>query len=365
MARTSTRRQRLPLHLGDTPEQARPILEAIVSDWHEPVNWHGLADCLEDAGQDLRARLVRASMRYWGLVEADFEEANEELQGLLAAGVRPCVPEVTNDLAMRFAFVPAGKFMMGSHGHSDELHRCEVELTRAFWAGVHPVTQKQFGDVMGWGTLLAGFQPEDLQGDPHRSPRWDVSEHCPVWNVDYHNAAEFCETLTELYPLCVVGKKPRRAGKKQGVVARHRLPTEAEWEYACRARACQHQSYHFGETLASTQANFWENFDGNLLGAGMDWPTRPSPVGSYPPNALGLYDLHGNVDEWCGDWHAEGGYGREPQRDPTGPTSGVSKVCRGGSHVSRVQWCRSAARSSSFPSECSPAIGFRVVLQLP
>src|SRR5262249_9940711 len=129
----------------------------------------------------------------------------------------------------------------------------------------------------------------------------------PVENVSWKEATSFCEKLSALS----AEKKSRRV---------YRLPSEAEWEYACRGGACS-QPFHFGPTLSSTQANF----QGDTFYAGVEkgpFLKRTCAVGSYPPNAFGLYDMHGNVFEWCADRSGQDYYKKSPHRDPPGPSDG-------------------------------------------
>ncbi|MBM3172002.1 MAG: formylglycine-generating enzyme family protein, partial [Bacteroidetes bacterium] len=125
-----------------------------------------------------------------------------------------------------------------------------------------------------------------------------------------------------------------------------RLPTEAEWEYACRAGTTT--PYHTGNYLNSSQANFNENVG------------KTMPVGSYSPNAWGLYDMHGNVWEWCSDWY--GDYSSGAQTNPKGPSSGSHRVLRGGSCFNSGRYCRSAHRFNYLPSLRSDGLGFRLVV---
>jgi sulfatase modifying factor 1 len=146
--------------------------------------------------------------------------------------------------------------------------------------------------------------------------------------------------------------KPRR---------KYRLPTEAEWEYA--ARAMSTTPFHFGTSLDSTQANFDGNFP---YGKGADGPyiQRTCPVGRYPPNAFGLYDMHGNIHEWCSDWFDRDYYRTSPRTDPTGPARGTQRVQRGGCWRCTSRMCRAANRDFDRPAVRDLNVGFRVVLTL-
>jgi formylglycine-generating enzyme required for sulfatase activity len=139
-----------------------------------------------------------------------------------------------------------------------------------------------------------------------------------------------------------------------------RLPTEAEWEYAARAKTTQ--AFNTGDCLSNLNANYWWLYpQTGCTNNNSTFPYRPQPVGTYPPNAWGLYDMHGNVWEWCNDWF--GTYPITSQTNPTGPNSGIARVYRGGDYLSYAQYCRSAYRSSTYPenSLSGSGLGFRVV----
>jgi formylglycine-generating enzyme required for sulfatase activity len=172
----------------------------------------------------------------------------------------------------------------------------------------------------------------------------------PVDSVTWEDAAAFCAALSR-----------RSAEKKAGRT--YRLPTEAEWEYACRAGTTWSAPFHFGESLSSRQANF----DGSHpYGGAMSGPSlgRTCPVGSYPPNAYGLYDMHGNVWEWCADWFDVNYYPVSPTRDPAGPDEGHERVLRGGSFFYIGSSCRAAIRFGRPIDEPSSLDGFRVAMSI-
>src|SRR5262249_54778077 len=130
----------------------------------------------------------------------------------------------------------------------------------------------------------------------------------PVEHVSWFEAVDFCNKLSGL-------EGERRWGRS------YRLPTEAEWEYACRGGTTQKTPFHFGHSLLAQQANFKETNLG-----------RPTPVGSYPANGFGLHDMHGNVREWCLDWYDKDAYKTGHNQDPRGPERGFGRVLRGGSY---------------------------------
>jgi formylglycine-generating enzyme required for sulfatase activity len=142
----------------------------------------------------------------------------------------------------------------------------------------------------------------------------------------------------------------------------YRLPTEAEWEYACRAGTTT--PFHFGKSLSSRQANF----DGNHPYGGAEkgpYLARTCKVGSYKPNKFGLYDMHGNVHQWCSDWYDKDYYKDSPAKDPLGPDRGAVRVLRGGSWIVLGRFCRAADRLTNDPGGRDYNMGFRVACSRP
>ncbi len=265
----------------------------------------------------------------------------EALMGLTVAAT-PATPakEVVNAIGMKLAFLPTGTFSMGSpeteSGRDAEEVSHDVEITRPFYMGIHPVTQVQYQQVMG--NNPANFSAGNGGGPDH-----------PVEQVSWLDAQLFCEKLAAM-----------QEEKQLGRV--YRLPTEAEWEYACRAGT--KSPFHFGPMLSSQQANF----DGALpYGSASPGPNRErtTKVGSFPANAFGLYDMHGNVLEWCTDWYAEAAYKENSPKDPLGPSHGELHVMRGGCWNYAGHQCRSAFRDRGTPDYRNDTIGFRVVLVVP
>jgi len=262
----------------------------------------------------------------------------------------------------------ACKFTMGSpkdeKNRSDDEGQHEVEITKDFFIGVTEVTQKQYREVMGYNPSFfskdgteAGTGKYDHgkpAGGKDKVKGLDTDDF-PVENVSWEDAQEFCKKLNAL-----------AAEKKYKV--EYRLPTEAEWEYACRGghkikdlRAKAQLPFHFktpSTSLGHGQANFMSNKPYGDGKAG-DSLERTNTVGKNgEANALGLVDMHGNVLEWCSDWYAKDYSGNSLRQDPKGPDNGSGRVYRGGS------WglhCRAAYRSSSSPSNRSFNLGFRVV----
>jgi formylglycine-generating enzyme required for sulfatase activity len=269
--------------------------------------------------------------------------------------------EVENSIGMRLVRIPLGKFQMGSPALEEGRHQGEeqheVELTKEFWMGIHEVTQKQFKAVMGYnpshfsneGTGREGEKYPDAKPAGGRDKVVDTdTADFPVENVSWEETKEFCDKLSAL-----AGE--RRAGRK------YRLPSEAEWEYCCRGGASSYQTFHLGNSLSSSQANFNGK---NSYGRAPKGPylERTCQAGSYPANAFGLFDLHGNVWEWCADWYDENYYANSPRRDPRGPAEGSSRVFRGGGWHSSGISCRSAYRGGIEPACRYYALGFRVAL---
>lgn len=325
------------------------LLEVLHTNPTDEGCWLALADALEECGKVDRAELSRLSTRLRfqrNSPECPTWEARQ--RELLAGGVLPCVPEVVNSVGMRLALIPSGTFQMGSPAEEegrfdDEGPWHKVEITRAFYLGVFPVTQAEYQKVTGtnpsWFSATGGGKVE-VRGLDTRP--------FPVEQVSWEEAADFCRRLTEQ-------DKNRPSGHE------YRLPREAEWEYGCRGGAVSSQPFHVGASLTSTQANFdgTDPYGGAEIGL---YLKRTCPVGSFPPNAWGLYDLHGNVFEWCSDWYGEGYYGTSPRRDSPWPPEGRSRVIRGGGWDCSGRRCRSAYRSGYVPGVRYVNLGFRVAL---
>jgi uncharacterized protein (TIGR02996 family) len=312
------------------------FLAAIHANPGDELTWQALADWLEERG-DPRAELLRLSrallrppLRGW-----QRQAREQRLRELLAGGVRPCVPVLTSSIGLRLALIPAGRFRMGSplteKGRgTDEGPRHEVEITRPFYLGVFPVMQEQYERV-------TGKNPSRFAGNPGH----------PVEMVSWRDARGFCTRLSG---------RPEERGHKRT----YRLPTEAEWEYACRAGVCS-SPFHFGASLSTEQANF-DGCYGKRGPARGAYLQRTSEVGSYPPNAFGLHDMHGNVWEWCQDRYREDSYQGSETKDPQGPAQGTHRVMRGGCWDGLATACRAAYRVNDLPGYREHYLGFRVAL---
>jgi formylglycine-generating enzyme required for sulfatase activity len=239
------------------------------------------------------------------------------------SAVRSWIEPVTG---MPFVLLPAATFTMGSPAGERWREPQEVEhavsLSRALFMGVHEVTQEQ------WHTIMA-TRPSWFDG---RAPR------LPVENVSWFEVQQFLERLT---------------ARSDG--SRFRLPTEAEWEYACRADA--RTAYGVGASLAAADANIDPRDPGDPDPRERTGGTRP--VGSYRPNAWGLYDMHGNVWEWTSDPYCP--YVPGPQSDPRPGCASPLKVIRGGSWRFRADSARCALRYTHVPGDRGYSIGFRIV----
>ena len=224
----------------------------------------------------------------------------------------------TNTLGMKFVYVPPCTFMMGSpedeKGRYYDESRHRVTLTQGFYLQTTPVTQSQWRDVME-------SKPSYFR---------DCGEDCPVENVSWLDCLEFVKVLNEK--------------EKTG---RYRLPSEAEWECACRAGSGTTFCFGDDESRLAEYAWFVEN-------SGL----RPHPVGTRKPNDRGLYDMHGNVWEWCGDWH--GDYDPGEVCDPEGSPKGSYRIVRGGGWYFYGDSCRSACRNSYQPGYKEFFVGFRL-----
>jgi formylglycine-generating enzyme required for sulfatase activity/N-acetylneuraminic acid mutarotase len=224
---------------------------------------------------------------------------------------------ITNSIGMKFAYIPPGRFLRGTPWEKPDRQYDErphaVRITKPFRIGVTEVTQAQWEAVMG--VNRSNFRGADL----------------PVEKISWREAVEFCERLS---------RKEART---------YRLPTEAEWEYACQAGAT-------GPFAGTGRLDDMAWYDGNSGGT-------THPIGTKQPNAWGLYDTHGNVAEWCSDIY-DADYPKTEAVDPVGPSEGLDRVIRGGSWAHFPLGCRSAARNSAPPSYQFRETGFRVVLEI-
>jgi formylglycine-generating enzyme required for sulfatase activity len=310
-----------------------------------PAHWVRLiADSMSRVRSDRPASMTAFRERLLGIRE-DRERGAALLRSPCLA--RPAPHEIINSIGMRFVRIPAGTFRMGSpleegrDGDEGPVHT--VEITRPFYLGIYPVTQAQWRAVKGnnpsWFAAAGGGKD--------RVAGLDTSDF-PVECVSWEDVAAFLARLSAL-----------REEQKKGW--EYRLPTEAEWEYACRGGASSHQLFHFGDSLCSSEANFDGRCSSSPTAVGA-YLGRTCKVGSYPGNGFGLFDMHGNVWEWCSDRYAEDYYAHSPEQDPPGPSEGSCRVVRGGSWLADGQLCRSADRLRFSPAHRSFNLGARIAL---
>jgi eukaryotic-like serine/threonine-protein kinase len=276
-----------------------------------------------------RTRMIQSGGVVYSVATARdaLNSENDRITEALVAAKAPAGPDrVTNSVGMKFIRIPKGVFMMGSppgeKNRSGDESQARVTLSRDFWLGKMEVTRGQWEQVMG-------TKPWGGSGDKSDAD-------LPAANVDWKDVTEFCRKLTD---------RERANGKLEANEV-YRLPTEAEWEYACRAGTTT--AYSFGDEESKLGDFGW--FDGNS-------GNKPRLVGRKKPNAWGLHDMHGNVWEWCSDWY-DGKLGDSV--DPVGPAGGSSRVHRGGCWRYLPVLCRSAFRSNSVPSLRFDSLGFRV-----
>ncbi len=321
--------------------------------------------------------------------------------GLLRAG--PAIAEtaapavIENSLGMKFVRIPAGSFLMGSAETPDELAKSfpgyerqrlldlvdetplhRVEITRPFLLGQHEVTVGQFRRFVA----ASGHVPESIADgtgaygynaayDPERSAKGDAFEgrdpkyswlnpgfaqndaH-PALNLTWNDAVAMSRWLS----------------KQEGKT--YRLPTEAEWEYACRAGSTTRyfngddpqKLIEVANTFDADAAQNWPRWRAAAL-AGHDGFAFTAPVGSFPPNAFGLHDMIGNAWEWVADWYDDHTYANSPARDPQGPASGNVRLRRGGSWHTWPLYSRCTYRNWNSPQTRYTLVGFRLLLELP
>jgi formylglycine-generating enzyme required for sulfatase activity len=253
--------------------------------------------------------------------------------------------DLGNRVAMKLVLIPAGKHMMGIPKEellmlpieeeksriprkldgSGEGPQHEVTLTRPFYMGIYTVSQAQYQQI-------TGTNPSGFKGATN-----------PVEKIPWADAVDFCQKLSQ----------------KTGRTVR--LPTEADWEYACRAGTAT--TFHTGDTINADQANYWAIYTWGNGKKGV-YRQKTTPVGTFKPNAWGLYDMHGNVLQWCSDWYGKDYYAKSPAADPPGPETGVRRVMRGGCLGYKPSMCRSAYRENLMPEWRFESLGFRIVVDL-
>lgn len=316
---------------------------------------------LEAIGEDALPALEKAA--------ADHEDPEIQRRADLAIRAILAKCKKSSFTGMGMVVVGSGDFMMGSPrtepGRRPDEAQHRVRITRSFVLGKHEVTQDEFQQVMK-------FNPSECKGKGggrKKIGRGGTGEF-PVENVTWYDAIEFCNRLSKLdgydpyYRMTEVRRDGDSITQARVVIIGgngYRLPSEAEWEFACRAGTTT--AYHFGNDTRAGLINCKPTrVAGGYGGAVPKWPElgRPEKVGSFPENNLGLHDMHGNVAEWCWDWYDKDYYGRSPRNDPQGPDKGTHRVLRGGSWMVGEGNCRSASRYFLVPSERKDHAGFRV-----
>ena len=227
---------------------------------------------------------------------------------------------ITNSIGMELVLIPAGSFRMGGdkkleQAEDHETPRHIVKISKTFYMGKYEVTQSQWSEIMN-------NNPSEFKDDIR-----------PVERVSWNDVQEFIQKLNN---------------KEE--TNKYRLPTEAEWEYA--ARADTESTYCFSGDIQILSQYAW--YRKNSAG-------KTHPIGQLKPNAWGLYDVHGNIHEWCQDWFDRNYYSQSPSNSPLGPSSGLAKVSRGGDWGSEDWYCRCASRSLNSPDRRSNRLGFRLV----
>ncbi|HEY9607796.1 formylglycine-generating enzyme family protein [Allocoleopsis sp.] len=251
--------------------------------------------------------------------------------------------DLGDGVTLEMVYIPGGRFMMGSpeqEGRDSEKPQHEVTVQR-FCMGKYPVTQVQWRAIASRADLKV---ERNIEPNPAYLKDHQDSDRLPVKRVSWYDAVEFCQRLSKL------------------TEGKYRLPSEAEWEYACRAGTTT--PFHFGETITDQLANydarrtFADEPPGKYRGDIIQ-------VGSFPPNAFGLYDMHGNVWEWCCDpWHKN--YSGAPTDGSVWEENNHQyQIFRGGSWIIFPSLCRCASRGSDIPTYIDSNLGFRVVSELP
>ena len=288
------------------------LLLALAADPGDDTGWLAMADCLEEGDDPRRAELVRLQLSLRRRLDHPHWAAWEDrLRCLWADGVEGCQPALSDPFGIDYVLIPPGEFWMGAPDgeqwrDDDEPPRRRVTLTTGFWMARTPVTRRQWRAVIDRGAIR--LDSDDLPAD----------------GVSYHLAQRFCARYNEVASRTC------------------RLPTEAEWEYACRAGTAT--SFCSGEGVEALRQVGWCSYDGTWDSSG-----GPRQVRQLRPNSWGLHDMHGNVWEWCADgqWAEDG-----------------ERMSRGGSWRGGPWFCRSAERWAQSPDVEGTNNGLRVLLEL-
>ena len=271
--------------------------------------------------------------------------------------------QTANEVGMKLVLIPPGQFTMGSpesEGRrllNETQHR--VRITKPFYVAAAPVTKGQFARFVAG----AGYKT-DAENDPNGSWGYAADGTSSRDQINWRTPGMFGFTQPDDHPVVFVSWNDALAfcdwlSNKEG--KRYRLPTEAEWEYACRAGTVA--ALYFGEVADGNLENTRGDlpYGANVRGVFLKHTSMP---GAYPANAWGLFDMHGNVQQWCQDWHDDGYYSTSPADDPQGPAKGTMRSVRGGSWLSQACNCRSAFRGHYSPIARYVDVGFRVVREV-
>jgi sulfatase modifying factor 1 len=323
-----------------------------------------------------------------GLLSIAVEDYGQERTTGTAASAVPDGEKrrtLTNSIAMTLVEIPLGEFLMGNSDAPEKLAKAfpaiekrrideladevpvhKVRITKPLYMGAHEVTIAQFkkfveaaryqaeSDRDGTGGWGYNRTKNDFEGRKReyswRNPGFAQADDHPIVNVTWNDAVAFCDWLSE---------KERQ---------QYRLPTEAEWEYACRAGGKTTYSTGDDTKQLAEAANMYDERTASVFPQWKEHTARGSdgfeftaPAGSLQPNAFGIYDMHGNVWEWCSDWYGEDYYAKSPVDDPPGPKNGKVRVRRGGSWQTWPFYCRASFRNWNTPETRYVLVGFRVV----
>jgi formylglycine-generating enzyme required for sulfatase activity len=284
----------------------------------------------------LSPSLVCVLAIFWSVAHSADEPAGKKVSDRSFAGTKAGQQIADNVLLTPLVWIPPGKFLMGSPatepGHRANEGPVEVTLTAGFWLGKYEVTQSEWENMLRTTPWRGG--KDVLEGDNY-----------PASFISWNDAMQFCERLTRYER----GEGRLPAGWK------YTLPTEAQWEYACRAGTTT--AFSFGDDAALIGDYGW--YDGNTVARGERFAHA---IGQKQPNAWGLCDMHGNVYEWCRD-RGDSAAGRLPGGiDPQGPAAGSRRADRGGGWEDSANKARSAGRDFSPPDERNPDLGFRLAI---
>lgn len=312
----------------------QPAVRAVITTTFQAEEKSGIAVPLEMREQYTFASGNRVnSTATYGRFRRFDVSANEDIRTPIATMTEPWTGMVLVEL-------PPGRFTMGSAssevGRNDDEALHDVEITRPFLLGQNEVTQQEWRTVMG--------------ASPSRFSA--CGPRCPVEDVTFTDVQRFLEKLNA----------HAAPAAQQPPPLRYRLPTEAEWEHACRARTTG--PFSTGENLTTTQANYNGRQPYGSFPAG-EFRQKTTPAGAFPPNPWGLADMHGNVWEWTSDWYGPYSQSAAANIDPHGPPSGEKRVIRGGSWAFDANSARCALRYTHAPQDKGFSLGFRVAADRP